>query len=173
MPRPIPFLVLILSLTLTGFEASAATASTVETDESLKDSWLSPNTVRPITLRGEGQLDLQFSHAAFSGQAMHLGRFTAIGDFNLTQTQIRGEMTFHNGITLPVALTFFGQPDFRGETPGMLSFGPGDGRWTNGFASGTLTIADDRSFTFTFDGILREDEPPPPPCFIHPCLDSL
>jgi hypothetical protein len=168
-PR-IPYAGLVLILGLTASDAHGATASAAEISDTIKAARV--RLEHAITLSGEGQLDLQFAHAAFTGQATHLGRFAAIGDLNGTWTQIRGELTVHQDDILPFAITFFGLPDFRGEEPAILSFGPGSGRYaiTVGFASGTVVVEDDRSFIFTFEGILREDEPPPP-CFIHPCLD--
>ena len=117
MWQRIPYAGLVLILGLTASDAHGVTASAAEISDGINAARVRP--VQAITLSGEGQLDLQFFHAAFTGQATHLGRTHIDGPSQVdvvsaTQTGTSTLMAA-KGDTLVIA--FSGTVTFTGPDP--------------------------------------------------------
>jgi hypothetical protein len=140
-------LALVTLLLLGGSNAAAAGAKI----GGLKDGVISPSlgsdpVVRPLKLKGGGQIDLATFAFNFAGNATHLGLYSSTGTIDPSTFQISGTITAADGDTLSYVAGF--QPGPLGEIEATFNITGGTGRFANASGSASGPVALDADFTF-------------------------
>jgi hypothetical protein len=139
------------------FACLGAGASAGMSASGVKDETLAPNqeqgpTIRPLKLKGAGQIDVSTFAIEFSGVATHLGKYTAIGMVDPNTLQIQGTLTAADGDTLDWVAQFQFGP--LGEIVAAFTITGGTGRFTgaSGSAAGPVVLDPDFMFTLNLEG---------------------
>jgi hypothetical protein len=110
-------------------------------------------------VKAGGQLDPSASSISFAGHAMHLGQFTAAGQFDPATLTMSGIMDLGQGDSI----LWFGGFVYgaAGELTATLRVGDGTGRFANidGTATGPVALDSDSMFTMDLEGLISLHSP--------------